>query len=55
MRDWSLVSRDLACSGDVGGHRGAWSLPNLTSALVTSMEVWDLILRFMAYHGRIDE
>ena len=34
---------------------GAWSLPSWVSALVTSMVVYDLILRLMACQGRIDE
>ena len=52
--DWSLVTRDL--SFDIYFvATGAWSLPNWVSALVTSMVVYDLILRLMACQGRIDE
>ena len=36
--NWSLVSGDLTFCGVLVVTR-AWSLPNLTSALVTSMEV----------------
>ena len=57
MRDWSLVSGDLAFSGDVGGYQGVataksdFDFGHLDGGVGFDFEV----LRFMACHGRIDE